>query len=65
VNEDYIITLHTIAPDVVVAKLADMVRDRQNKDPELTPQDYLAKLARSVPAFAAHVAESLGWSLDC
>ncbi len=62
---DYLITLHTIAPDVVVAKLADMVRDRQSKDPELTPQDYLAKLARSVPAFAAHVAESLGWSLDC
>ncbi|MEI8038819.1 MAG: PIN domain-containing protein [Verrucomicrobiota bacterium] len=62
---DYLITLHNIAPDVVVAKLAEMVRDRQTKDPSLTPQDYLAKLARSVPAFAAHVADSLGWSLDC
>jgi hypothetical protein len=61
---DYLITLHTIAPDVVVAKLAEMVRDRQIKDPGLTPQGYLAKLARSVPAFAAHVADSLGWSLD-
>jgi hypothetical protein len=61
---DYLITLHTIAPDVVVAKLGEMVRDRQIKDPGLTPQGYLAKLARSVPAFAAHVADLLGWSLD-
>jgi predicted nucleic acid-binding protein len=61
---DCLITLHTIAPDVVVAKLGEMVRDRQIKDPGLTPQGYLAKLARSVPAFAAHVADSLGWSLD-
>jgi predicted nucleic acid-binding protein len=62
---DYLITLHTIAPDVVVAKLIEMVRDRQNKAPDLTPQAYLSKLARSVPAFAAHLADSLGWSLDC
>ncbi|HRQ90662.1 MAG TPA: PIN domain-containing protein [Bacteroidia bacterium] len=58
---DYLITLHTIAPDVVVAKLMEMVRDRQTKDPGLTPQVYLSKLARSVPAFAAHLADSLGW----
>jgi hypothetical protein len=26
---------------------------------------YLEKVGRSVPTFATHVAESLGWSLDC
>jgi predicted nucleic acid-binding protein len=62
---DYLITLHTIAPDVVVAKLAEMVRDRQTNDSGLTNQRFLEKLARSVPAFSAHVADSLGWSLDC
>ena len=60
----YLITLHTIAPDIVLAKLMEMVTDRQAKDPGLTPQAYLSKLARSVPAFAAHLADSLGWSLD-
>lgn len=57
---DYLITLYTIAPDVVVAKIGDMARDR-NQEPRL----YLEKLGRSVPAFATHVAESLGWLLDC
>lgn len=57
---DYLIALYTIAPDVVVAKLGEMARDR-NQEPRL----YLEKLGRSVPAFATHVAESLGWSLDC
>ena len=57
---DYLITLYTIAPDVVVAKLGDMARDRK-----LEPRHYLEKLGRSVPAFATHVSESLGWSLDC
>ena len=57
---DYLITLYAIAPDVVVAKLGDMARARN-----LEPRLYLEKLGRSVPAFATHVAESLGWSLDC
>ena len=61
---DYLITLHTIAPDVVVAKLDEMVRDRQTKTSDLTPQAYLSKLARSVPALAAHLAESPEWALD-
>ena len=56
---DYLITLYTIAPEVLVAKLGDMGRDRN-----LEPRLYVAKLGRSVPAFAMHVAESLGWSLD-
>ena len=57
---DYLITLYTIAPDVVVAKLGDMARARN-----LEPRLYLEKLGRSVPAFAAHVVEALGWSFDC
>ena len=55
-----LITLYNIAPDVVVAKLGDIARDRK-----LEPSRYLEKLGRSVPAFATHVAEALGWSLDC
>jgi len=43
----------------VVAKLGDMARAR-NQEPRL----YLEKLGRSVPAFATHVAELLGWSLN-
>jgi hypothetical protein len=57
---DYLITLYTIAPDVVVAKLGDMAHARN-----LAPSLYLEKLSRSVPAFAKQVAEALGWSLDC
>lgn len=56
---DYLITLYSIAPDVVVAKLGDMARATNQE-----PRFYLEKLGRSVPAFATHVAESLGWSLD-
>lgn len=55
---DYLITLHTISPDVVVAKLGDMARDRR-----MEPGAYLTKLARSVPAFAQHIAQSTGWTL--
>lgn len=61
---DYLITLHTIAPDVVVAKLIEMVRDRQPKTPDLPPQAYLFKLARSVPAFAAHLLEGVAGGED-
>lgn len=56
---DYLITLHTISPDVVVAKLADMARDRN-----LSPAAWLTKLARSVPAFCTNVAQAVGWSLE-
>ncbi len=55
---DYLITLHTISPDVVVAKLGDMARDRN-----LSAEAYLAKLAKSVPAFASQVAQAVGWNL--
>ncbi len=56
---DYLITLHTISPDVVVAKLGDMARDRN-----LSAEAYLSRLAKSVPAFASQVAQAVGWSLD-
>jgi predicted nucleic acid-binding protein len=55
---DYLITLYAISPDVVVAKLSDMARDRDVSVPEL-----LAKLKRSVPAFCSHVADAVGWTI--
>lgn len=56
---DYLITLHTISPDIVVAKLSDMARDRK-----MSTAAFLSKLARSIPDFASHVAQAVGWSLD-
>ena len=56
---DYLITLHTISPDIVVAKLSDMARERK-----MSTADFLSKLARSIPDFATHVAQAVGWSLD-
>lgn len=47
-----LITLYTIAPDVMVAKLGDMAHARN-----LEPRLYLEKLGRSVPAFLI----SSGW----
>jgi hypothetical protein len=56
---DYLITLHTISPDIVVAKLSDMARDRK-----MSTAAFLSRLARSIPNFASHVAQAVGWSLD-
>lgn len=56
---DYSITLYTIGPDVVAAKLADMARDRN-----LSTAAWLAKLSLSIPAFCSHVADSLGLNGD-
>lgn len=56
---DYLITLHTISPDIVVAKLSDMARDRK-----ISTAAFLSKLARSIPDFSSHVAQAVGWSLD-
>lgn len=56
---DYRITLHTIRPDIVVAKLSDMARDRK-----MSTAAFLSKLARSIPDFASPVAQAVGWSLD-
>lgn len=56
---DYLITLHSISPDVVIAKLGDMACPRK-----ICPEECLSKLAKGVPAFAAHVAQSVGWTIE-
>lgn len=55
---DYLITLYGIDGGVVVAKLEAIARKLGR-----TPEAVLAQLGRSVPAFALHVAEALGWEL--
>jgi predicted nucleic acid-binding protein len=53
--EDYLLTLHSINPGVVVAKLAAMAQD-DGKD----LQDVLIHLGKSVPAFASRLLEIFG-----
>ena len=43
---------------VVVSKITGIAADRG-----ITPQEYLTKLSKVVPAFAAHVANELNWEL--
>jgi len=54
----YLINLHTLDPGIVVSRLESIARRRK-----LAPEVVLAKLGRSVPAFAQHVAGALGWQL--
>lgn len=53
--EDYLLTLHSMNPSVVVGKLAAIARD-SGRD----LQDELLHLGKSVPAFASRMLESLG-----
>lgn len=55
---DYLVTLHGMDPGGVVGRLTDIARCRQT-----TPAEVLGRLARTLPAFATHVAEALGWEL--
>jgi predicted nucleic acid-binding protein len=55
---DYLITLYSLNAGVVVARLEEIARKRKR-----TPEQHLALLGKSVPAFAAHVAEAVGWEL--
>jgi len=55
---DYLITLYSLNAGVVVARLEEIARKRKH-----TPEEHLAVLGKSVPAFAAHVAEAVGWEL--
>lgn len=55
---DFLITLFTMESGVVVSKLTSIASDRG-----ITPQEYLAKLAKVVPAFADYVAAELDWVL--
>lgn len=55
---DYLITLYCIDSGIVVSKIEAIARKR-NK----TPEEVLAHLHKSVPAFSEHVAQSLCWVL--
>lgn len=55
---DYLITLYSLNSGLVLARLEEIARKRKR-----TPEAHLAYLGKSVPAFAAHVAEAVGWEL--
>ncbi len=55
---DYLVQLYSLDSGLVVARLEQIAEKRGR-----TPQTHLALLGRSVPAFAGHVAEALGWEL--
>jgi len=56
---DYLLTLYGMSPEIDVAKLGEMASDRSMK-----PENLLSKLRRSVPEFANHVADAVGWVVD-
>lgn len=53
--EDYLLTLHSMNPGVVMAKLAAIAQE-DGKD----LQDVIIHLGKSVPAFASRLLENLG-----
>lgn len=53
--QDYLLTLWSINPAVVMAKLAAMARDRQSEI-----QDELISLGKTVPRFAAQILDEMG-----
>lgn len=55
--QDYLLALHSMNPGVVIAKLAAIAQECGD---EL--QDVILHLGKSVPAFAAHLLETLGYS---
>lgn len=55
---EFLINLYTMDSGIVVSKLNDIARDRGRM-----PQECLAKLSKSVPAFANHVAKDLDWQI--
>jgi len=54
----YLLTLYSMEPGIVVSKI-DAIARRRCKDPE----EILARLGKTVPAFALEVASSIGWQL--
>jgi predicted nucleic acid-binding protein len=54
---DYLIMLYSLNAGVVVARLEEIARKRNRK-----PEEHLAFLGKSVPTFAAHLGEALGWN---
>ena len=55
---DFLIHLYSLNAGLVNARLEEIARKRKR-----TPEEHLAFLGRSVPSFAAHLAEALGWDL--
>jgi predicted nucleic acid-binding protein len=53
--QDYLLTLYSMSPTVVVAKLAAIAQDDGNDI-----QDILIRLGKSIPAFASRVLEDMG-----
>lgn len=53
--QDYLLTLWSMNPAVVMGKLAGMARDQ-----EVELQDVLIRLGRSVPRFSAQILEDMG-----
>jgi len=56
---DFLITLFSMEPGIVVSKLVEISQDRA-----LSPQTILGKLAKVVPSFATYVADDLNWEID-
>ena len=54
----YLITLYGMDPGVVVSKLEMIARRRK-----LPPEEVLLRIGKTLPAFAEHVAGTLGWEL--
>lgn len=55
---NYLIKLYSLNPEVMVARLEEIAHKRKR-----TPEQHLALLGKSVPSFATHLAESVGWDL--
>jgi len=55
---DYLITLYSIEPALMVAKLDDFAREKG-----ISREQLLGKLNRSVPGFCRHVADGLSLTL--
>jgi hypothetical protein len=53
--QDYLLTLYSMSPTVVVAKLAAMAQDDK-----IDIQDVLIRIGKSVPAFSQRVLEDMG-----
>ena len=54
----FLTMVYSLNAGLVVARLEEIARKRNR-----TPKEHLALLGKSVPAFASHVAEALGWDM--
>jgi len=56
--QDYLITLYELRPEVVTDKLHAIAADRKK-----SPEESLDALKRSLPLFAEHISNDIGWEL--